>query len=187
MWSSGFDKFNLKDCRDLNITVCNNGSENSIAVAEHTMLLIMALCKKLVKFNQIAKSGIWKGNSHGIDLFELNKKKIGIFGFGNIGKKVAQMCSGFNMDIFYYDIKKMPIKITKKYNVKYKSKNYILKNCDIVTLHLHYNKKTYKFLGKNDLLKMKRNSILINVSRAQLVDYDFLKSLIVKKKNMVLV
>ena len=100
-----FDKFNLKDCRDLNITVCNNGSENSIAVAEHTMLLIMALCKKLVKFNQIAKSGIWKGNSHGIDLFELNKKNW-YFWIWKYRKKVAQMCSGFNMDIFYYDIKK---------------------------------------------------------------------------------
>ncbi len=182
LWSSGFDKFNVKDSDEIGIPVCNNGSENSISVAEHTVLLMLAVSKKLITFNNIARSGKWKGNSHGIDMNELYKKKLGIFGLGRIGKRVAQLCSGFNMEIYYYDIKKLSKKDEKKYNVKFKTKNHILKNSDIISLHLHYNKKTFHFLGKKELSMMKKSSILINVSRAELVDYKFLKNLVINKK-----
>ena len=83
LWSSGFDKFNVKAAKN-NITICNNGSQNNISVAEHAVMLMLSLNRKLIHFNNITKNGNWAGNSHGVDLFEMKNKVLGIIGFGNI-------------------------------------------------------------------------------------------------------
>ena len=110
LWSSGFDKFNVKAAKKNNITICNNGSQNNISVAEHAVMLMLSLNRKLIHFNNITKNGNWAGNSHGVDLFEMKNKVLGIIGFGNIGKTVAKICSGFDMKVIYFDT----IKLSKK-------------------------------------------------------------------------
>lgn len=170
LWSSGYDKFNLKDSQNLQIPVCNNGSQNYIAVAEHTVLLILGLYKKIIHFNKRTVIGNWKNNSHGYDLYELKNKKVGLFGLGKIGKEVAKLLNSFGCQIFYYDIKRLSIREEKKISVIFKQKNYILKNADIISLHLHLNEKTKNYINKKNFKLIKKNAILINVSRAHLVE-----------------
>jgi lactate dehydrogenase-like 2-hydroxyacid dehydrogenase len=181
IWSSGYDKLNLKSIFSEKIPLANNGSVNSTSVAEHTVLLILSLFRKLLHFNRITKEGNWSGNSHGLDCFNLNKKKIGIIGFGKIGKKVANICSSFGAKIYYYDIQKLK-KTKKKDQPKYLSLNKLISSCDIISLHLHHDQNTNKILNKERLKKMKKNSILINVSRAGLVDNKYLHSMLTKNK-----
>ncbi len=179
LWSSGHEKFSWEDAKNNKIPVCTNGSKNNVAVAEHAIMLLLGLAKKIIHFNKITKLGRWKNNSHGLDLFELKSKKIGIFGLGKIGLYFARICKSFNMDVFYYDLVRKK-NFEKKYGLKYLSKDALLKKCNIFSLHLHLNSKTYNYLKSNDLKKVKKGSIIINVSRAQLIEkcslINFLKN-----------
>ena len=179
IWSSGFDKLNLLSIKQNKIPLANNGSVNATAVSEHTVLLILSVLKKIISYNKITTSGKWHGNSHGMDCCNLKNKKVGIIGYGRIGKKVAGLCKGFGAKIFYNDIKKVS---EKNKNLKYLSLKKIMNECDIITIHLHYNKKTHNIIDKEHLKLMKKNSIFINVSRAGLVDNKYLNFLLKNKK-----
>jgi lactate dehydrogenase-like 2-hydroxyacid dehydrogenase len=170
LWSSGFEKFNVKAAKNLEIPLANNGSQNAISVAEMTVLLMLAVNRKLPHFHKRAISGNWKNNSHGYDLYEMYGKTLGIIGFGNIGKKVAKICKGFGVKILYFDKVRASKNIEKKLSAKFVSKNTLLKNSDIISIHLHLNNETENIINKYSLQKIKKNSILINVSRSKLVD-----------------
>jgi len=169
LWSSGYEKFNWKASQKYQIPVCNNGSKNNVAVAEHAMMLLLCLSKKIIHFNKITKSGRWKNNSHGLDLFELKNKNIGIFGLGKIGLYFAKLCKAFDMNVYYYDLIREK-KYEQKYGFKYMSKNTLLKKCDVFSLHLHLNKKTFNYLNSQNLKNIKKGSFIINVSRAELIE-----------------
>jgi lactate dehydrogenase-like 2-hydroxyacid dehydrogenase len=170
LWSSGFEKFNIKTTKKLKIPLANNGSQNSTAVSEMAVLLMMAVNRKLPHFHERTITGNWKNNSHGFDLYEMHGKILGIIGFGNIGKKVAKICNSFGMKILYFDKIRAPRKLEKELNVQFVTKDTIIKKSDILSIHLHLNSETKKIIDKKSIQNMKRNSILINVSRSQLVD-----------------
>ena len=170
LWSSGFEKFNVKTTKKLKIPLANNGSQNATAVSEMAVLLMMAVNRNLPHFHERTITGNWKNNSHGFDLYEMYGKTLGIIGLGNIGKKVAKICNSFGMKILYFDKIKATKKIEKELNVQFTSKNQIIKRSDILSLHLHLNEETKKIIDKRSIQNMKKNSILINVSRSQLVD-----------------
>jgi lactate dehydrogenase-like 2-hydroxyacid dehydrogenase len=180
LWSSGYEKFNLKDSRAFGIPVCNNGSENSTAVAEHAVLMILALNKKLIHFYKRTVDGNWKNNSHGFDLYELKNKKVGLLGLGKIGREVAKILKGFECQVFYFDIKRLSKKEEKKLSIIYKTKNQILRNADILSLHLHLNNQTKNYINKKNIKMLKKESLIINVSRAELIERN---SLIKALKN----
>ncbi len=179
IWSSGFDKLNIDGIKKNKIPLANNGSVNSTAVSEQTVLLILSVLRKLIHFNKITKNGNWEGNSHGIDCFNLKNKKVGIIGYGNIGKKVGNICRGFGAKIYFNDIKKT--KFSNK-SAKYLNLKKLMSYCDIITIHLHYSKKTHNIINKKLLKLMKKNSVFINVSRAGLVDNNFLNSQLKNKR-----
>ena len=170
LWSSGFDKFNLVGCDKVGIPVANNGGANACSVAEHAVLLMLAVYKWLPNSHRRTVEGKWTGNSHGLDMFLLNGKKLGIIGFGNIGKQVARKVSGFDMHVSYFDINRADESTEKEYGVTYAPFDEIISTSDIVTLHLHANDQTKNIIGPEELAKMKQSAVLINVSRAQLVD-----------------
>ena len=182
LWSSGYEKFNIKSAKKYKIPVANNGGGNAISVSEHAVMLMLAVFKWLPKSHWRTVTGNWAGNSHGMDMFTLNGKTLGIVGFGNIGREVARKVSGFDMKVLYYDIVKAKTEIEKIYNVSYCSFNKLVSKSDIITLHLHSNKKTENIIGTKELQIMKNNAVLINVSRAQLVDQKALYTTLKNKK-----
>ena len=120
------------------IMVCNNGSQNNISVAEHSVMLMLALSRKLIHFNKITVKGKWTGNSHGVDLNELKNKILGIVGLEKIGQRVAKICLGFDMNIIYHDKKRLSKKrkISYKLNMPVKKKflrNQILLVCIFIS------------------------------------------------------
>jgi len=182
LWSSGYDKFNVAGCTKLGIPVANNGGANACSVAEHAVLLMLAVYKWLPDSHRRTVTGTWTGNSHGLDMFLLNGKKLGIIGFGNIGRQVARKVSGFDMDVRYFDIARADTAIESEYKARYVTLDELIAESDIITLHLHSNDATRDIIDRSAISRMKKGAALINVSRAQLVDQDALREALIEKR-----
>jgi lactate dehydrogenase-like 2-hydroxyacid dehydrogenase len=143
------------------------------AVAEHTFSLILSLTKNLVKSHENVVQGKWREN---LRLnYELNKKKLGIVGNGQIGRRVAELGKAFGMEILIAG-KKSGIKSGEM------SLEDVLKNCDVISLHLSSKKENDKYINHECLKLMKKNAILINTSRGSVLDYVALESELEKDK-----
>jgi len=178
LWSSGFDKFNVVGAKKYGIPVANNGGANAQSVAEHAVLLMLSVYKGLPDSHRRTITGAWAGNSHGLDMFTLHNKRVGIIGFGNIGRAVARILQGFGATVSYFDIKRAEREREEELSVSYQAMPELLKQSDIVTLHLHANDQSRNIISGNEFSLMKKGAVLINVSRAALVDQEaFLEAL----------
>ncbi|ABV51077.1 Lactate dehydrogenase-like protein [Prochlorococcus marinus str. MIT 9215] len=182
LWSSGFDKFNIDGASKYNIPVANNGGSNAISVAEHTILLLLATSRKIVEGHQRVVNGMWPGNSHGLDMVMLHEKKLGIIGLGNIGREVAKRAKSFGMEILYVDPLEPSQDLINTLQLKKCNMDELMQTSDFITLHMHLNKETKGIIGKSEIDLMKKNSIIINVSRSQLIDIDYLYKKLAKKE-----
>src|SRR5262250_3638820 len=103
--SAGYDHVDIEAARKAKVPVSNNGGANAIAVAEHTVMLMLAVEKRLVRFHNDVAAGKWRaGKPDETRVYELAGRTLGIVGLGNIGKKVARRAAAFDMKIQYYDV-----------------------------------------------------------------------------------
>ncbi|MBI2038303.1 MAG: hydroxyacid dehydrogenase [Candidatus Nealsonbacteria bacterium] len=165
--STGFDHINLAFCAKNNILVSNVPVYGDNTVAEHTFALILALSRKIVPSLERTRKGDFA--SDGLKGFDLQGKTLGVVGTGNIGRKVIKIASGFEMKILAFDIK--PDKeYAKKAGFEYVDLDFLLKNSDIVTLHIPYNKATHHLVNLDNLSLFKKGCYLINTARGGLCD-----------------
>ena len=145
------------------------------STAEFTWGLLLSLIKKIpFAFNHVLNNG-WNR-----DLFignQLKRKKIGIIGLGRTGKKVARYAKAFDMEVFYYD----PYVKDEEYK-KISLLQKLLKICDIVTFHIHLNEETFHILNKTNISKLKKDVIIINTSRGEVIDQKNVLKRIIEKK-----
>jgi len=173
--SAGYDRVDLEAARKAKVPVANNGGANSVAVAEHAVMLMLAVLKKLVYHHLNVVSGTWRASDfNAIRTYELEGKRLGIIGLGNIGKKVARRVQGFDMDVRYYDILRLTEDQEDALGVRFALFNELLRTSDVVTLHVPLNDVTRKMIGTRELTTMKRTAILINTCRGPVVDEDAL-------------
>jgi phosphoglycerate dehydrogenase-like enzyme len=178
LWSSGYDKCNVADAARYGIPAANNGGANAISVAEHTLLLMLAVAKWLPNSHMRASEGRWSGNSHGMDMFNLHGKNLGLVGLGKIGRSVAEKAHAFGMKVFYSDPIEADAEFRKRVPVEKRTFEELLALSDVLSFHIHSNEKTRGMLGAAQFARMKKGSVLINVSRAELmVREDLLKAL----------
>lgn len=170
LWSAGYEKFNTEDARKYGIPVANNGGANAASVAEHTILLMLAVYKWLPDSHRRTVGGRWRGNSHGMDMFLLRKKTLGIIGFGNIGQEVARRAGAFGMKLLYTDLVRAPRGFATFLGVDRCDLGELLSTADIVSLHVPLNESTIGMIGEGELGLMKESAVLINTARARLVD-----------------
>src|SRR5918992_4876960 len=134
--SAGYNTVDIEAARRAKVPVANNGGANSVAVAEHTILLILAALKKLAWQHNNVCAGKWRvGDFSETRLYELEGKTVGIVGLGNIGKKTARRLRGFDCKLVYYDIARLPEHEEDALGVKYVLFDELLKISDVVTLH----------------------------------------------------
>src|ERR1044071_4591401 len=106
--SAGYDRVDVEAARKAKVPVANNGGANAIAVAEHTILLMLAVLKQLVRFHQDVVAGRWRPPaSSESPVYELSGRTVGVVGLGNIGKKVARRVAAFDAKVVYYDIARL--------------------------------------------------------------------------------
>ena len=165
----GLDNVDLLKAEELNIKVFNTPEAPSVSVSELTIGLLLSLVRHISKADQTMHCGEWcKSDYMG---YELKGKKIGLIGFGNIGQTVAKIAIAMGMKIGIYDVDP---KITKKahelnYTV-YPSVDDLVKDSQIISLHIPATAKTENTIDERRLKLMNKNTILINTARGNLID-----------------
>ena len=155
----GSNQINLTECAKSGIIVFNAPYSNTRSVVEIVIGQIINLTRKIIiKSNQMHK-GIWKKDS--IGSYEIRNKTIGIIGYGNIGSQLSVLCEAIGLKVIYYDIiDKLSIGNAKKSE----SLEYLLKNSDIVTLHVDGRKENTNLISSKEFDLMKKGSILVYYS-----------------------
>jgi phosphoglycerate dehydrogenase-like enzyme len=169
--SAGYNTLDLDAARAAGVPICNNGGSNSTAVAEHAMLLMLAVSRRLIWLHDGVVAGRWKGNDfNAAKLYEVEDKILGIVGLGNIGKKVARRAKAFDMRVQYYDINRLTTDQEDALGVRFVLFPELLKTSDIVTLHVPLDRSTHNLIGERELSLMKPTAILINTCRGPVVE-----------------
>ena len=161
----GVDNIDLDACKELGITI--GKCANNIPVAEHAVMLMLASLKQVKKFDRIIRNGGWDR----ANVFELTGKTVGIVGFGNIGRRVAEMIGGFNVKILAYDPYQNPAE-AERLHATYVDFDYLIQNSDIITLHMPGTTDGTYLIGKKQFDMMKDNVVLINTARGSLINQN---------------
>ncbi|MFL2665009.1 MAG: 2-hydroxyacid dehydrogenase [Dehalococcoidia bacterium] len=178
--SAGFDGINKKITDAMNIPIANNGGANSIPVAEFAMTLILSTIRHIVDADNNTREGVWDSKLQSKSSYELYGSTVGIVGAGKIGLRVIEMLKGFNTKILYSDI--ISSKKAEELSAKKVTLEYLLKNSDIVSLHVPHDTSTDKMINNETLSMMKSNSILINTCRGGVVNEKDLYNYLVSSK-----
>jgi glyoxylate reductase/D-3-phosphoglycerate dehydrogenase len=173
--SAGYDMVNIEGARKARVPICQNGGANSVAVAEHAIMLMLAVYRKLIAFHQNVAAGRWhSGIPRAVDIFEIDGKTVGLVGFGNIGEQVARRLRGFGARVIYYDSVRRASDEETALGVQYVPFTTLLETADIVSLHTALNDSTRGMIGREALSRMKPKAILINTCRGEVVEEEAL-------------
>ena len=168
--AAGYDSLNLRLMRELEIPCCNNGGANSLAVADHAVMLMLAVYKRLVDSDTATRVGLWNASISGLNTFEMANKLVGIVGFGSIGRQVAKRVRGFDARVQYYDPFPPPPEVERELGAARVSLDALFETSDIVTIHAPLTPSTRHIASAELIAKMKPTAVLINTSRGPTVD-----------------
>lgn len=171
---SGIDRIDLDACRKRGIAVARLHAGNSVPVAEHTILLMLASYRQLPLIDRRTRAGIWsKEDARGVH-HQLHNKTVGLVGLGAVGREVAKRLRGFDTTILYYDPVRAPHDTELAFGVRYVELDELITAADIVSLHLPLLPQTARIISAERIRAMKRGGVLINCARGGLVDEDAL-------------
>lgn len=173
---TGVDHVDLEACKEKGIKVLNASGYSDDSVAELVIGLTIGVLRKFDKNNE----NIFEGKSNPLLGSLIKGKTFGVIGTGHIGKKLIELLQVFGCKIIAFSrTEKDDIKAL---GVKYVDLKTLLKEADIVSLHIPNNKETKHFLGKEELDLMKEGAVLINCARGAVVDNDYLAKLLNEDK-----
>ncbi len=179
--TTGTNHISLPKNSKIKIVSLQNETEflkNITPTAEHTWALILALLRKITSSIKSVKNGEW--NRDKLIGEELKGKKIGILGLGRIGQMVGKIAKAFEMEVLFFD---REIKVFQEnQNFKSVSLERLFLESDILTIHIPSNDENIGFVDKNLLSKMKERSYLINTSRGDILDEEFLFEILSERK-----
>ncbi len=165
IWGTGTDNVDLKAAAASGITVTNTPGANAVAVAEHTIALMLAAVKQIAAADQAMRQGGWPRNL----VPQLRGKRLGILGTGLIGREVAAMAKGLKMEVVAWTFHPDP-KVANALGLRYIDLPELLRTSDIVSLHLRATPETRQFLSRERLALLKPTAFVVNTARGSLVD-----------------
>ncbi len=168
--SAGFDRVNVGLCRSLGVPVANNGGTNSMDVAEHALMFMLAYQRRFVDFDRYVKAGQWRGIDSAQTTFTLGGKTVGIVGLGKIGQRVAQLLAPFGVKIIFHDAFPPPDTVQTALQAERVSLDRLLAEADIVTIHVPLNEDTQQMINADSLRRMKSTALLVNTCRGEVID-----------------
>lgn len=166
----GTNQIDLETCQEKGIAVFNAPFSNTRSVVEMAIAEIIFLRRKLFDKSANMHQGIWDKSANGS--FEVRGKKLGIVGYGNIGAQLSVLAENLGMDVYYYDVLE---KLALGNATKMESLDELLETCDIVSLHVDGRKENHLLLNRDRIMKMKKGSLLINLSRGHVVEIPALR------------
>ena len=182
LFATGFDNVDLAYCKSRGIKVANVVNYCTAAVAQHTLLLAMALSEKLAFYDDYVKSGTYgaqdRFSNFDKPFNELEGKTWGIVGMGGIGHKVAGLATAFGCKVIFYSASGKSA-CTEYERVEL---DRLLQESDILSLHCPLSDRTRGLINKEALSQMKSSAILINVARGPVVDTQALYEALMEGK-----
>ena len=165
----GYDNVDVKAATEAKIKVINCPTHNIVAVAEYTLGLILIVTKKILAANTSLKAGNW--NTQDYVGTELSGKKLGLIGYGNIGRKVAQLATSFGMEVSYANSQTPANQLDE-----------LIATADILSLHLPVTQQSKYLLDERRLNLMKESAYLINTARGAIADQKALLKVLKEKR-----
>lgn len=169
VWGTGTDHIDVAACRARGVTVTNTPGVNANAVAEHTMALMLAITRQIPSMDVAVRAGQWP---RGL-LVQLEGKTLGLVGLGAIGRRVAALASPFGMRLlastYGPDAGRADAAGARHVPIEQ-----LLRESDVVSLHLRLSAGTAGYINRQRLALMKRSAYLVNTARAGLVDREAL-------------
>ena len=167
----GFDNVDIKYLKKNNIKLLVTATSTSVSPSEHIMFMILNISKGIDFYDKAVRNGEFNSVMHmNHNTFELSNKKILIIGFGRIGKKLIKRCLGFEMKVYAYDPYVEKNVIESFGGIKIENLDEGLKVADIISLSVPLTKETQNLLTLEKMKMMKKNSIIINISRGGIVN-----------------
>lgn len=161
----GVDNIDLNAAKEHGIIVCNSPGINSSAVAEQAVALLLSLIRNIPEMNSAVRKGEWPRPM----FHELKSRTIGFLGFGAIARNVAQRLAGFGPEMIAYD--KYPNQeAADKLGVRLVSQEEVLKESDIISIHLPATDETKHLINKETIQQMKDGVYIVNTARGSIVN-----------------
>ncbi len=169
--SIGYQHIDLEATRAAGIPVANVGAANAIGVAEHAVMFMLCLLKRALHFHARTARGEWgQQDIFTLGLHELYGKTLGLVGMGHIGREVAARAKAFGCRIVYCDVAPLPAEIEGKLGAERMELDDLLRESDIVSLHVPLTPETARLINAEKLALMKPEAYLLNLARGEVVD-----------------
>ncbi len=165
----GYDNVDLNYLNEKKIALAVTGTANAVTVAEHVMAMFLNVCKIIKQSDRLVRDGKFTEKSSLPDFFELYEKNVLILGFGRIGKALAKRCLGFDAKIYVYD-PFIDASIIKENNCIPADFDEGLRIADFISVHMPLNEETKNRIAKDQLMMMKKTSILVNTARGGIIN-----------------
>ena len=183
-FGNGVDNLDLVTAKEQNVLVTNTPDVLTEDTADLVLTMILMISRKVIDAQKELVQGSWTGWGPSKTMGERIKgKKIGIIGMGRIGCAVAQRLKILGIEIIYHNRKRLHKNIEKQYQAKYfEDLDLMISQSDIISIHCPYTPDTFHLLSKKRLRLLKKNCIIINTSRGEIIDEQALANLLYKKK-----
>jgi glyoxylate/hydroxypyruvate/2-ketogluconate reductase len=167
----GYNNIDVAACTQRGVMVTNTPGVLTESVADYSMAMILATCRRMTEGENQLRAGEWKGTylKHMLGR-DVHHATLGIFGLGRIGQAIAKRARGFDMKILYHSRSRAAAETERALGATYLSKEELLRQADVVLLILPYTQETHHFIGQRELQWMKRSAVLVNMARGGIVD-----------------
>lgn len=177
---TGLDNVDLAFAKAKGVTVVNSPEALVEAVAEHVLLLMLGLSRRLTVADAGTKAGRWE--KEGLIGVELRGKTLGIVGFGRIGQRVGELATAFGMNLLVNDALVIPPEVVAKFRCRVVGIETIFSDSDYITLHVPLLEETRHIADAWRISQMKKTAYLVNTSRGSVVDQDGLVAALNEKR-----
>jgi phosphoglycerate dehydrogenase-like enzyme len=164
---TGIDSVDLDAAREHGVTVTHTPGHNALSVAEHALCLTLACARRLPTAENLLSEGRWR-DEYPLGT-RLSGSTVGLVGFGNVGKRVGKLLSGFDVDVLVHD-PYVPTIDAELADAEIKPFEALLEGSDFVILTPELTGETRQLIGPSELRRMGNDAVLVNVSRGPVVD-----------------
>jgi phosphoglycerate dehydrogenase-like enzyme len=161
---AGLDNIDVVAAESSGIAVVHAPGRTTHAVSEHGLLLMLALARRVVMLDRSVKQGVWDVRE-GYEGFELRGKRLGIIGLGAIGRRLAGLGNALDMNVVYWS------RASRDPNLELLELDDLLATADVIQICLALTPETHGLIGHDRIARMKPGVLLINTSRAQIIDH----------------
>jgi D-3-phosphoglycerate dehydrogenase len=171
---TGLDNVDVEYAKSKGVSVVNSPESLVEAVAEHVLLLMLGVSRKVVRADVTTKAGQWEKNE--LVGRELRGKVLGIVGLGRIGRRIGEVAKVMGMSILVYDVIPLSEAVLEPLGARVVGLDELFSSSDFITLHVPLTPETARLAGAERIAKMKEGAVLVNTSRGGVVDEDALAS-----------